>query len=641
MELPITSAKDALIEEIKKNQILIIVGETGSGKTTQIPQYIYQSGICKKGIIGITQPRRVAAISLAHRVTSEMKEKLGDIVGYSVRFDDKTNINTRVKFMTDGMLLRENLSDRKLSKYSLIILDEAHERSLRTDILLGMIKPLLLERKELKLIVMSATLDAEKFLDYFNSGGDTNRAKLLYVQGRQFPINIYYTKEPQIDFLDSALMTIFQIHNKNIVGDILVFLSGQEEIEDLERLIKEYLPQCPPKCLNIIVCTLFANLPSHKQAKVFEKTPKDCRKVILSTNIAETSITIPGVRHVIDTGVHKVKYFLPSTGMESLCLQEISKASAKQRAGRAGRENSGNCYRLYTYDTYKNLEETSRPEIQRCQMDSIILLLRASGVSDIFAFDFIDKPSRGVLINALETLYSLGAIDENQNLTSLGRKMALLPVDPKCSKMLIKSAELDCMEQILYIASEMSVESLFYVNNSNNSDVYDDNSSNLMEIRKKFVHSSGDHLTGLNVIMSFIANNQSKKWALENNINHRTLKTILDIHKQLKSLCNFKGEEINASVKEIDSMTESNILQALLVGYFHNTAIRVDSGSNQFKSLLTGQIVYIHPSSVLFNDKKAPAIVFNEMIATGKKYVKFCTRVEVEWIKKAAPHYFS
>ncbi|CAG8739415.1 3057_t:CDS:2, partial [Ambispora leptoticha] len=340
-----------------------------------------------------------AAMSLAKRVAQEVGTTIGYKVGYSVRFDDVTSRSTLIKYLTDGMLLRELLTDPLLKNYSVVILDEAHERTVRTDILFGMVKRAQMIRSKmtddiqkgmssLKIIIMSATLDAKKFANYFNT------STILSIPGRQFPVTVYNTLEPQADYLDAALITTFQIHTEQPPGDILIFLPGQEDIETLEKLINDYGTTLSSDKLKIIPCPLFAALPSEQQAKVFDPAPPDSRKVILATNIAETSITIRGVRYVVDTGKFKMRKFNWKIGMESLSIQDISRNSANQRMGRAGREAAGFCYRLYTEEEFQKMKEDTVPEIKRCNLASVILLLKALGIDNVLDFEYLDCPPR-------------------------------------------------------------------------------------------------------------------------------------------------------------------------------------------------------------------------------------------------------
>ena len=370
--LPIYQYKDDLIAALEQFQTLIIVGETGSGKTTQIPQYLVEAGYSKNKLkIGCTQPRRVAAMSVAARVAEEMNVALGQQVGYSIRFEDCTSENTIVKYMTDGMLLREFLNEPDLAAYSCIIIDEAHERTLHTDILFGLVKDIARFRPDLKLLISSATMDAERFSEYFDD------APIFNIPGRKFPVDIYHTEQPEANYLDAAINQIMTIHVTEDKGDILLFLTGQEEIETVNERLLEICQSFGSKIKELIICPIYANLPSDLQARIFEPTPPNARKVVLSTNIAETSITIDGIVYVIDPGLCKQNNYNPKSGMESLVVVPISRASAKQRAGRAGRVGPGKCFRLFTEWAYQNeCDENTTPEIQRCNMSNTVLLLK-------------------------------------------------------------------------------------------------------------------------------------------------------------------------------------------------------------------------------------------------------------------------
>lgn len=433
--LPVYPFKESLIESITKYQILIVEGETGSGKTTQIPQYLYEAGFTKdEKKIGCTQPRRVAAMSVAARVAQEMNVKLGNEVGYSIRFEDCTSDRTVVKYMTDGTLHREFLSEPDLASYSVMIIDEAHERTLHTDILFGLVKDITRFRPDLKLLISSATLDAEKFSKFFDD------APIFRIPGRRFPVDIYYTKAPEADYIDASVVSILQIHATQPLGDILVFLTGQEEIETCVEMLQERTKRIGKKLKELIILPVYANLPTDMQAKIFEPTPEGARKVILATNIAETSLTIDNIIYVIDPGFAKQNNFNSKTGMESLIVVPISKASANQRAGRAGRVAPGKCFRLYTAWAYKyELEDNTVPEIQRINLGNAVLTLKALGINDLIHFDFLDPPPHETLVLALEQLYALGALNHHGELTKAGRRMAEFPTDPMLAKMLLAS----------------------------------------------------------------------------------------------------------------------------------------------------------------------------------------------------------
>lgn len=435
--LPIYKLRDELIKAVTDNQILIVIGETGSGKTTQITQYLAESGFTARGKIGCTQPRRVAAMSVAKRVAEEFGCRLGQEVGYTIRFEDCTCPETVIKYMTDGMLLRECLIDPDLQNYSCIMLDEAHERTIHTDVLFGLLKQAVQKRNELKLIVTSATLDAVKFSQYFYE------APIFTIPGRTFPVEILYTREAETDYLDASLITVMQIHLNEPPGDILLFLTGQEEIDTACEILYERMKSMGPDVPELIILPVYSALPSEMQTRIFEPAPPGSRKVVIATNIAETSLTIDGIYYVVDPGFVKQKVYNSKTGMDSLVVTPISQAQAKQRAGRAGRTGPGKCYRLYTERAYRDeMLATPVPEIQRTNLASTVLQLKAMGINDLLNFDFMDAPPVESLIMALEQLHSLSALDDEGLLTRLGRRMAEFPLEPSLSKMLIMSVHL-------------------------------------------------------------------------------------------------------------------------------------------------------------------------------------------------------
>ncbi|CEP08311.1 hypothetical protein [Parasitella parasitica] len=632
-QLPIYTGRDAIIQCLKENDTVIVMGETGSGKTTQIPQFLVEAGLASKdmGGVAVTQPRRVAAVNLAKRVAEETMTRLGSKVGYTVRFDDTSSPQTIIKYLTDGMLLREILSDELLLRYKVIVLDEAHERTLRTDMLFGMIKKIQKIRLEkhaeggesiqpLKIVIMSATLDAEKFSEFFNN------AKILYVSGRLYPVDTMFTVEPQADYLDACLVSIFQIHINNPRGDILVFLPGQDAIESLTALVSEYSAQLRPQQQRLLACPLFAALPPSQQQKVFDPAPENTRKVILSTNIAETSITIPGIKYVIDCGLAKLRGFNPKIGVESLLLHPISKSSAWQRTGRAGREAAGVCYRLYTEGAFRELEDDTVPEIRRCNLASAVLSLKATGINNILEFDYMDRPSRASLVRALEELYALGAIDDKGDLSDLGKQMAEFPLDPTYSKVLIQSKEYGCSLEVIAIISLLSVDSIFFTPS--------DKREQASEARKKFLHPDGDHLTLLNVLKSYWEVKGDIEWCKENFINNRNIKIALEVRDQLVRFC----ERIDMNANSTCGSDTDNILKCFLTGFFQNTALLQPDGS--YKSVAGSQLVKIHPGSAMFG-KRVEGIVYNELVFTTKHYVRGVSAIQSAWLPLAAPKYFN
>uniref|UniRef100_A0A3Q0S2S8 ATP-dependent RNA helicase DHX33 n=1 Tax=Amphilophus citrinellus TaxID=61819 RepID=A0A3Q0S2S8_AMPCI len=626
-QLPIYQAKPQLLNQLRQLHSAVLIGETGSGKTTQIPQYLYEAGIGRQGVIAITQPRRVAAISLAGRVAEEKRTQLGKLVGYTVRFEDVTSSETKLKFMTDGMLLREAIGDPLLLRYTVVVLDEAHERTVHTDVLFGVVKTAQRRRKELnkiplKVVVMSATMDVDLFSEYFN------KSPVLYLEGRQHPIQIYYTKQPQSDYLQAALVSIFQIHQEAPLShDILVFMTGQEEIEALARTCRDIAKHLPDGCGPMVVIPLYASLPPAQQLRVFLPAPKGCRKVILSTNIAETSVTISGIKYVIDTGMVKAKRFNPDSGLEVLAVQRVSKAQAWQRAGRAGREDSGFCYRLYTEQEFDNLIPMTVPEIQRCNLAGVMLQLMALGIPDVTNFDFMSKPSPEAIRSAVDHLELLGAVEKKDGqvfLTTLGKKMASFPLEPRYAKTILLSPDYSCSEEVLSIVSLLSVDTVLYNPPARREEV--------LAARKKFTSSEGDHMTLLNIYRAFKKVSGNKEWCRENFVNSRNMGLVKEVQAQLKEIClklNLKLESCGADT--------GNIRRCLAHGMFVNAAELQPDGS--YLALDTHQSVAIHPSSVLFQAKPA-YVVFNELLHTSRCYMRDLCLVDADWLLDAAPEYF-
>lgn len=386
--LPVYRFRLELIKAVHANQLLIVVGDTGSGKTTQLTQYLAEAGFANNGMIGCTQPRRVAAMSIAKRVAEEVGCQLGQEVGYAIRFEDCTSSATKIKYMTDGMLEREVLMDPELKRYSIIILDEAHERTISTDVLFALLKKTLKRRSDLKVIVTSATLDADKFSAYFNE------CPIFSILGRTFLVEIMYSREPESDYLDAALVTVMQIHLTELPGDILLFLTGQEEIDTSCEILFERMKVLGSSILELIILPVYSGLPSEMQSKIFDPAPPGSRKVVIATNIAETSITIDHIYYVIDPGFVKQNAYDLKLRIDSLVITPISQAQAKQRVGRAERTGPGKCFRLYTETAFQfEILSTSIPEIQRQNLSHTILMLKAIEINDLLHFDFMDPPS--------------------------------------------------------------------------------------------------------------------------------------------------------------------------------------------------------------------------------------------------------
>jgi len=501
-----------------------------------------------------------------------------------------------------------------------MIIDEAHERTLHTDILFGLIKDIARFRPDLKLLISSATLDAEKFSEFFDN------APIFRIPGRRFPVHIYYTKAPEADYIDACVVTVLQIHVTQPLGDVLVFLTGQEEIETCQELLIERSRKFGSKIKELLVVPIYANLPSDLQAKVFEPTPYGARKVVLATNIAETSLTIDNIIYVIDPGFNKQNSYNARTGMESLTITPVSKASANQRAGRAGRVAAGKCFRLYTAWAYQHeLEENPVPEIQRVNLGNVVLLLKSLGINDLIHFDFLDPPPHETLVLALEQLYALGALNHMGELTKLGRRMAEFPCDPMMSKMLLASEKYKCAAECLTISAMLSNNaSIFY--RPKDKIIHADTA------RKNFFVPGGDHLTLLNVYNQWAETDHSSQWCYENYIQYRSMKRARDIRDQLENLLDRVEIEIASNALDTDK-----IRKAITAGYFYHTA-RLSKGGN-YKTVKHNQQVMIHPNSSLFEDLPR-WVIYHELVFTTKEYMRNTIEIENKWLLEVAPHYY-
>ncbi|CAK8569782.1 unnamed protein product [Lathyrus sativus] len=617
--LPIYKLKKELIQAVLDNQVLVVIGETGSGKTTQVTQYLAEAGYTTRGKIGCTQPRRVAAMSVAKRVAEEFGCRLGEEVGYAIRFEDCTGPDTVIKYMTDGMLLREILVDENLSQYSVIMLDEAHERTIHTDVLFGLLKQLVKRRPELRLIVTSATLDAEKFSGYFFN------CNIFTIPGRTFPVEILYTKQPESDYLDASLITVLQIHLTEPEGDILLFLTGQEEIDFACQSLYERMKGLGKNVPELIILPVYSALPSEMQSRIFDPAPPGKRKVVVATNIAEASLTIDGIFYVIDPGFAKQNVYNPKQGLDSLVITPISQASAKQRAGRAGRTGPGKCYRLYTESAYRNeMSPTSVPEIQRINLGMTTLSMKAMGINDLLSFDFMDPPSPQALISAMEQLYSLGALDEEGLLTKLGRKMAEFPLDPPLSKMLLASVDLGCSDEILTIIAMIQTGNIFYRPR--------EKQAQADQKRARFFQPEGDHLTLLAVYESWKNKNFSGPWCFENFVQSRSLRRAQDVRKQLLTIMDKYKLDVVSAGKNF-----TKIRKAITAGFFFHAA-RKDPQEG-YRTLVENQPVYIHPSSALFQ-RQPDWVIYHELVMTTKEYMREVTVIDPKWLVELAPRFF-
>ncbi|KAJ1401977.1 P-loop containing nucleoside triphosphate hydrolase [Sesbania bispinosa] len=589
--LPIVQYEEKIIETVEQNPVVVVIGETGSGKSTQLSQMLHRRGY---GRIAVTQPRRVAAVSVARRVAQELGVQLGEEVGYAIRFEDRTSRNTRIKYLTDGVLLRESLADPELHEYSVIILDEAHERSLNTDILMGLMKRLVKVRSsDLKVLITSATLDGDKVSKFFAD------CPVLNIPGKLYPVEVLYSSERPASYLESALKTALDIHVREPEGDILIFMTGQ--------------------------------------VRVFSPPPPNCRRIIVATNIAETSLTVDGVVYVIDSGYVKQRQYNPSGGMYSLDVVQISKVQANQRAGRAGRTRPGKCYRLYPSRIYHDeLLDVTVPEIQRSSLAGSVLYLKSLDLPDIdiLKFDFLDPPSSESLQDALKQLYLIDAIDENGAITSIGRKMAELPLEPSLSRTLMEANNYGCITEALTVAAMLSAETTLLPGQSKTEKKRKHPISNLPD-----GSGLGDHIQLLQIFECWDRTDYDIGWCKDNGLQVRGMLFVRDVRKQLSQIMqkiakgpldireNGKGGEFRKDYR--------NLRKALCVGYANQLAER-KMHHNGYRTLgFQAQVVQVHPSSALSSDElgKFPDyVVYHELIATPRPYMRNVCSVEMRWV---------
>ncbi|XP_074378490.1 pre-mRNA-splicing factor ATP-dependent RNA helicase DEAH7-like [Apium graveolens] len=624
--LPIYSVMDELLQVIRENQVVVVVGETGSGKTTQLTQYLHEDGYTTNGIVGCTQPRRVAAMSVAKRVSEEMETELGDLVGYAIRFEDVTGPNTVIKYMTDGMLLRETLKDADLDKYRVVVMDEAHERSLNTDVLFGILKKVVARRRDFKLIVTSATLNAEKFSHFF--GG----VPIFHIPGRTFPVQTLYSKTPCEDYVEAAVKQAMTIHIASAPGDILVFMTGQDEIEAacyaLSERMEQLVSTTKQSVSKLLILPIYSQLPADLQAKIFQKSKDGARKCIVATNIAETSLTVDGIFYVIDTGYGKMKVYNPRMGMDALQVFPVSRAAADQRAGRAGRTGPGTCYRLYTETAYQNeLLPSPVPEIQRTNLGNVVLLLKSLKVESLLEFDFMDPPPQDNILNSMYQLWVLGALDNVGNLTDLGWKMVEFPLDPPLAKMLLIGEKLECLNEVLTVVSMLSVPSVFFRPK--------DRAEESDAAREKFFVPESDHLTLLNVYQQWESNSYRGDWCNDHYLHSKGLKKAREVRSQLLDILKTLKIPLTSCGPDWDI-----VRKAICSAYFHNDA-RL-KGIGEYVNCRSGMPCHLHPSSALYGLGYTPDyVVYHELILTTKEYMQCATSVEPQWLAELGPMFFS
>jgi len=597
----------------------------------------------------VWKPRRVAATTVALRVAEEVGCEVGKEVGYSIRFEDVTSASTRIKFLTDGLLIREALVDPLLSRYSVIMVDEAHERSISTDILLGLLKKIRKRRPELRIVISSATLQAEEFAGFFSADAtevpatpvvdDAKICTIVSLEGRTYPIDVLYLEAPAEDYFEKAISTVLDIHDKEPAGDVLVFLTGREEIESAVEAVKERVSQWPDDAMAVLPLPLYAGLSTDQQMYVFEEAPENTRKVIFSTNIAEASVTIDGIVYVVDCGFVKQRAYNPQTGIETLTATAVSKAAAAQRAGRAGRTKPGKCFRLYSEDAYLGLPDANIPEIQRSNLAPFVLQLKALGIDNVLRFDFLTPPPAELMVKALELLYSLGALDDYAKLAKpLGLRMAELAVEPMMAKTLLSAPSFGCLSEILTIAAMTSLGGAVWVQQ-------DGGRRQMESSRRKFAAEEGDHITLLNVYQAFVGKGRKEsKFCRENHLNFKALTRAVSIRAQLKRYLERFGINVDESLSN-DSPLNTNpagkpeqIRRCLTTGYFAQAARMQADGT--FRNVAGGTVLHAHPSSLLFN-RKAEWVIFHEVMETGSKtFIRDISKIEKRWLLEYAPDFY-
>lgn len=616
MLLPIDAVRDKIVSTIKENQVTIVVGATGSGKTTRLPVFLYEACYSKQGVIGITEPRRIAASSVAKFVAEQLGTNLGDKVGYQIRFDDETSGETKIKFMTDGILLREIQVDPDLKRYSVIMVDEAHERSVNIDFTLGLLKQLLARRSDLKLVVSSATIDSEKFSKYFDN------APVVEVSGRTYPVNIVWSSENYFNrkMVDVIVEKVSTIHTKEAKGDVLVFMTGADDINMVVERLEE-------KGFNdLVVLPTHGGLAPEDQRRIF-MTFQGKRKVIVATNIAETSITVDGVVYVVDSGLVKQTHFDAQTGIQSLDVVRHSQAGCNQRAGRAGRTRPGVCYRMYTEESFTHLPQYTEPEIRRMSLAGVVLAMESIGIRDVEAFQFVDQPDRDAFHEAYETLIALGAIKADRSaLTEVGVDMAKLPLEPRIARMVLEADKHGCVEEIATIAAFLSIRNVFIRPKGKEQEAD--------WKHQTFKVETSDALTFLKIWRAYESAKFDRKWCFENYLHVQSLGEVRNVRSQLLNILERGGMKITST--KIDK----NVVRSVAAGLIQNL---LEHGSRHaYRGVLRQNlyVVYIHPGSAVFGWSNRRWVVCTEVVTTSKSYARGVSEVSPEWLPELAPNHF-
>ncbi|KAK4306482.1 hypothetical protein Pmani_021694 [Petrolisthes manimaculis] len=629
--LPVFSARSHILHLVETKQTTIIVGETGSGKSTQIPQYLYETGWCADGMVCVCEPRRVACTTLAARVAEEASVMLGKEVGYAVRFDDRTTPGlTQIKFVTEGLLVREMMADPLLRQYCAIMVDEAHERTLYTDTLLGLLKKVLRRRKDLRLLVCSATIDALHLFNFFNSNRTSDPSKdtaaIISIEGRNYPVEMFYLEEPAADYIKSSAETVLKIHKGEGPGDILVFLTGAEEVEACVSLIKEHAASLSRDQGSLLVVGMHGSLTSSEQLRAFQSPPTGVRKVVVATNIAETSVTIPGIVYVVDSGFVKIRWYSAESHNETLMVVPTSQASAIQRSGRAGRVRAGKIFRLYPEEQYDKLSEVTPPEMVRTSLSSAVLCLMALGIENMLRFDFPSPPPARHLTAALDELFSLGALTEEGHLSHpLGERMAEFPLSPHLAKMLLVSGEFGCSEEVVSIVAMLQVQNVFTRPRGQDGQA--------RRAHRKFEVKEGDLLTLLNVYSAYIKHGTSRRWCSQYFLGHRSLARAAEIRTRMEKLLTKFEIPMRSSKDGMDA-----VCRCITAGLFPNAAYLHPEG--HYTTVRGRHTLHIHPSSVLYTQQQPQWVLYHEVLHTSRVLMRDLTVIDPGWLLELAPHFY-
>ncbi|MDX1452697.1 MAG: ATP-dependent RNA helicase HrpA, partial [Oleiphilaceae bacterium] len=623
--LPVSQRAEEILKAVADNQVVIVAGETGSGKTTQLPKICLQAGLGRRGMIGHTQPRRLAARSVANRLAEEMQVPLGDAVGFQVRFNDEVSDRTLVKVMTDGILLSEIKHDPYLNKYDCLIIDEAHERSLNIDFLLGYLKRLLQKRRNLKLVITSATIDVERFSEHFDN------APIVQVEGRSFPVDIEYRppfeqgEEAQGNLPEQITQTLEELIQEERqrgwgIGDVLVFLPGEREIREVAKHLRHQ------EWRDTEITPLYARLNAAEQQKIFSSHRG--RRVVLATNVAETSITVPGIRYVIDPGLARVSRYSVRSKLQRLPVEAISQASANQRAGRCGRVAEGICYRLYSEEDFIGRPEFTDAEILRTNLAAVILKMLDLGLGDkVEAFPFIDPPDRRAWNDGFKLLFELGAVNEKHRLTKLGKRLAHLPVDPRLGRMLLEAEKLNSLQEVLVIVSALSIQ--------DPRERPADKQQAADQAHAEYKDSDSDFISLLKLWQLFeeqrqeLGSSQLKRYCQKRFLSYVRMREWRELHRQLLLACKQLGCVMNKQPADYEAVHKA--LLSGLLGHVGN-----HDEKREYKGCRNRRF-HIFPGSALAK-LKPKWLMAAELVETSQVYARICARIDVGWIEPHAKH---